>query len=160
MATVEQIAKLGNLWSMVIQQHMETVHETRLDYVPKGDPDAIETLLANWEQIDPPGYTAPTEQQLLDALALVEADIAASDTIELRQARAKTEFATLPNWANWTISELETYLDANISDANIDAITNLAEAKAMLKIMANIISLAAKAIFYLRNHTMPDLEGS
>lgn len=158
--TLEQLQKMALNWSLIIQAHMEAVHSTRLDYVPKGAPDSLANLLSNWSQADPPGYPEPTEVELVTALATVESMIDAQVSIEDKQTDAKTGFSALPGWATWTQAELATYLDSVIGDAEIDAIANLADAKVFLKVLATLIRKEGQAIIYLRNHTMPDLEGN
>ena len=80
---------------------------------------------------------------------------------------AVTGFKNLPNYATWTPTEAEDYVHDNVlngwnkteADAWIDAnVTNLAEAKTALKLIAgalidirNILSQIVKIIMWLRN---------
>jgi hypothetical protein len=133
MATQEQIQKLAENWSPIIKQIYPAI-----DFIPKGDPDTLETLLANWEQA-PPGFTAPTEQQLLDGLAVVQSEIAAADVAQAIEDTAQSGWDNIPNWATWTAEEAETWIETNV--------TNFAEAKVVLKKQAVAIMWLADKVF-------------
>ena len=68
MATAEEIQAIALNWSLVVTS---IPGYEGIGFVPKGAPDTLPTLLANWSQA-PIGYDEPTEAQLLTALAVVE----------------------------------------------------------------------------------------
>lgn len=156
MATVEEIQKLALNWSLIVKR---IPGYEAMEFVPKGNPDTLTTLLANWNQA-PPGYAEPTETQLLDALALVEADIATEAAIDAVEAGAATQAANIPNFATWTEAEMLAWSDANIGDTPIDAITNLAEAQALMKKQAVAFNALIRFTAAFRNKLFPNLEGS
>ena len=91
----------------------------------------------------------------------VQAIIATHDPFDYvlqRQIGAESVAAAIPNWAGWSTLEWQTYYDANISTTQINAITNLADAKAMLNKLSNIINSIAKMEIALRNRVFPKLE--
>jgi hypothetical protein len=156
----EQLQALTQNWSLVVQAHMEAVHSTRLDFVPKGDPDSLTTLLANWGQAIPNTYPVPTEAQLLNALSIVEAEIAADEMVQSVQSGAEAQAAAIPGFATWTESEGLTWIDDNIGNGAIAAVTNLAEAKDLMVKQAVAFRALWRVSKALLNHTWPNLEGS
>lgn len=80
----------------------------------------------------------------------------AGDTIAARLAAARAAGA-IPSWASWTQADWMTYYSANISATQINAITTLAEARAMLLKMSNVINNIAQLEIALRNRVFPDL---
>lgn len=73
---------------------------------------------------------------------------------EIRRKRDSITLAkAIPNWATWTPTDWATYRDANVSATQVNAIGNLAEAKAMLLKISAIMDAQAKMIIALRDHT-------
>jgi hypothetical protein len=156
MATVQEIAEIALNWSIIIRA---IPGYEDLEFAPKGDPDSIATLLANWTQA-PAGYDVPTEAQLLTALAVVEAQIVATDATEAVQIGAETQAAAIPGFAHWTEQEGLDWIDENIGNGAIAAVTNLAEAKALMIKQAIAFRALWRVSKAFLNHTWPNLEGS
>lgn len=81
----------------------------------------------------------------------------AGDTIAARLTAARAAAGAIPSWATWAQADWTTYYSANISATQINAITTLAEAKAMLLKMSNVINNIAQLEIALRNRVLPDL---
>lgn len=160
MATPTELAALALQWSQVIQTYMEIEHSTRLEVVPKGDAGSIASLLANWSQAIPNTYPEPTEAQLLSALATVEAAIATQDAIEIVEANAEAQIVAIPNFAHWTEAQFLAWIDANISNTQIDAIANLADAKVFMEKQTVAFTALMRMVVGLRNKVFPNLESS
>lgn len=154
MATQEEIQELALNWSLVITT---IPGYSDIGFVPKGDPDTLTTLLANWSQA-PVGYDEPTEAQLLTALAVVKAGIADEEAVQAVENGAESQAAGIPNFATWTEAQMTAWIDANIGDTPIDAITNLAEAKALMKKQATAFTALARFTVAFRNKLFPKLQ--
>lgn len=94
-----------------------------------------------------------TDQQITSALSTSQsADETAS--IQAFEAAA-TGFESLPNWATWTISDFNTWCDANLmTDAQIDASTLSAALKTNLKANNAFTRNVGKAVLYLRDYAI------
>ena len=140
MATQNELNQIALNWSPIIQAYTETEHSARLDTVPpKGDLESIETLVTHWEQAIPNTYPAPTEAQLLSALAVVQKIVTDQESVVAIETNAAADFASIPNWADWTPAEAEAWIDANVTD--------LASAKVALGKMAYAIMVLADKVF-------------
>lgn len=76
---------------------------------------------------------------------------------ELRLIEAKSIAKAIPNWAVWTISDLQTWFDANISSTQINAELSLADAKIVQVKQSSAILSLGKLIIALRDQIWPDL---
>lgn len=81
---------------------------------------------------------------------IVEAIIAPA---KYRKRKARTDATNIPNWSTWTPAQWATYRDANVSAAQVNAITSLAEAKAFLLKLVPVVDAQAKMIIALRDHS-------
>ena len=156
MATAEEIKAIALNWSLVVTS---IPGYEGIGFVPKGAPDTLPTLLANWSQA-PIGYDEPTEAQLLTALAVVEGSIADEEAVQAVENGAESQAAGIPNFATWTEAEMLTWVDDNVGDTPIDAITNLAEAKALMKKQATFMRASARFTAAFRNKLFPKLQDS
>lgn len=74
-----------------------------------------------------------------------------TDNIAARIEAAATTFANIPNWALWTQADLQSWWDANLADALVDAFAIPAGVKTMLKAQNAAILREGKAILALRD---------
>ena len=81
----------------------------------------------------------------------------AGDTIAARLTTARQAAGAIPSWSTWLLSDWATYYNGNISATQINAITTLAEAKAMLVKMSGVVDKIAQLEIVLRNKVVPDL---
>jgi len=95
---------------------------------------------------------------------LTEADIADCVVDMVRWARVKARRTAaiitakaIPDWAAWDQAQWAAWRDANISAAKINAIGNLADAKAMLIKMSIVLDRLAKMEIAIRDQVWPDL---
>jgi len=72
---------------------------------------------------------------------------------EYRKGLARIDAAAIPNWATWTQAQWTTYYQNNINGTQINAIANLADAKAVMLKMSAVIDAQAKMLIALRNYT-------
>jgi len=152
MATANELQRLATNWNGVIKHIYPTI-----DVIVKGDPDSVESLLSVWETGNPT-FTKPTEPELLAALVMVESSIDDETVLAAIEAGAENQAAAIPNFASWTEAEMLTWIDTNIGDIPIDAITNLAEAKALMKKQATAIRAITRFTVAFRNKLFPALQ--
>lgn len=74
-----------------------------------------------------------------------------------RKTAAKTTAAAIPAWAAFTEAEALAWLDAHVSSTQVNAITTLAEAKAVLADMATLNRALVQLVVALRDHAWPEL---
>lgn len=72
---------------------------------------------------------------------------------EYRRMAAHTDASNIPSWATWTQDDLAAYVAANLSTANVAAISNLADAKTMIAKQNTVIGALAKMVLALRDYT-------
>jgi hypothetical protein len=133
--TKEQLQKACMNWSLVVKT---IPGYGTMPFVPKGDPTSLTTLLANWSQADP-GYTKPTEAQIVAAIEVIDNQIAMQGTAESIETDAIAGWNSIPDWATWTAEEAELYIENNV--------TNLASAKIIMKKQAIAIMWLADKVF-------------
>lgn len=74
-----------------------------------------------------------------------------------RKTAAKTTAAAIPAWAAFTEAQALAWLDAHVSSTQVNAITTLAEAKAVLADMATLNRALVRLVVALRDHAWPEL---
>jgi len=96
-----------------------------------------------------------TDQQIINGLAnpITANEIAAIS----RKARARGNAKGIPNWATWTPPEWKIYFESNLSNADIDLVTNISTAKEILKRQNLVINNLAKMVLAMRDQLWPDL---
>ena len=82
-----------------------------------------------------------------------------TDNAQLRSDSAETSAASIPSWATWSIADWNTWFNANISAAQINAEVLLIDAKAVQIKQSQAIDGLAKMVIALRNRTFPRLPG-
>lgn len=87
------------------------------------------------------------------------ADIEIKATTEAGvKAGAEAQVSGVPGFATWTEQQGLDWIDANIGDTPIDAITNLAEAKALMKKQATAFAALWRFAVAFRNQIFPNLQ--
>jgi hypothetical protein len=121
----------------------------------------IESASETGEVSGLPGVHMTVEQtQLLSDICyehLHPLEYAVMVRVRNRLTEAKVTAKAVPNWATWTQMQWAAYRDANVSSTQINAITSLADAKAMLNKMAVVLDSLAKMEIALRDQVWPDL---
>lgn len=113
------------------------------------------TLVATWQDVQP----VPEESVLLAAYADWEAEQLIAADVALVKEGSEAQAAAIPNFAHWTEQQGLDWIAANINDIPIDAITNLAEAKVIMKKQVIAIKALWRLCKAFLNHTWPHLEG-
>ena len=72
-------------------------------------------------------------------------------------ATSVNRVANIPNWATWTEQDAIDWWTANLSDAQVDAITSLADAKELLKKQNAAIAAFARMLLAMRDKLWPNL---
>lgn len=106
--------------------------------------DKLEILLVDEGQ-------AEQVQAVLDAHAGV-------DTVKQRRDAAQVNAKAVPGWASWDEAQFLSWFGSNLSDAQVDAVANLADAKVMLKKQNAAIRAMGRLLIALRDRVFPDLE--
>lgn len=70
-----------------------------------------------------------------------------------RQAAARVKANAISNWATWSETDWEEFFNANLGNGQVAAISNLADAKAMLVKQNTVINALARMVIALRDHT-------
>jgi hypothetical protein len=113
-------------------------------------------LVETWQDAQP----VPSDAALIAAFAEWEAEQIIIAAQALIQAGAEAQAAAIPGFATWTEAEGLIWIDDNIGNGAIDAITNLAEAKVLMVKQAVAFRALWRVSKALLNHTWPNLEGS
>jgi hypothetical protein len=113
-------------------------------------------LVATWGDVQP----VPSDAALIAAYAEWEADQVILAARNVIQSGAKAQAANIPNFARWTEQQGLDWIAANIGNGAIDAVTNLADAKALMKKQAVAFNATWRVDKSFLNHTWPDLENS
>lgn len=103
----------------------------------------------------PDGVTREDVQAVIDAhdpSAMSEAE-----KIKHVETSSKDAAKNVPGWATWTVDEALTWFDDNLSDAQIDALTDLAGAKVALKRIVAENRAMAQMLLAIRDKIWPDL---
>ncbi len=74
------------------------------------------------------------------------------------QSEAEAQAKNVPGFASWTEQQGLDWIEANIGDTPIDTITNLAEAKALMKKQATAITALWRFTVAFRNKIYPHLQ--
>lgn len=125
----------------------------------KGDIVGLYSDIGEWRT---PEIPKPTEAEvyaewdIFQAEQEAEATDAASD--ELKVTAAKSRVKVIPGWATWNEATALNWHDQRLSDAVIDAIGSLAEAKVILKHIATENRAIIRMLLSLRDHTWPGLD--
>lgn len=81
-----------------------------------------------------------------------------ADPQRARQEGAEGAVRNIPGWATWNEAEALAWLNNNLSDAQVDLVANLADARALMKKQNTAIKAMAQMLIALRNHSFPGLE--
>jgi hypothetical protein len=150
MATTLEIAALDLHWSLVIK----TIYPA-IDVVVKGDPDSVESLLSVWETGNP-AFAKPTEAELLTALGTVLSEVTAQDAVDVVQSGASAQVDAIPSFAFWTEQHGLDWIANHIGPTQIDGITNLAAAKAVMNDQTTAFEALWRMVVAMRNQLWPD----
>jgi len=74
-----------------------------------------------------------------------------------RHKQARITVAAIPSWATWTQADWQTYFNANLSDAEVDKVATIAQARVALKRQNLVILNLVKMVLALRDKNWPDL---
>jgi len=98
-------------------------------------------------------YDLMRENDLRAALDSHDADAALAEwkAKQDRKANAEPAIRNIPGWATWTVQEAADWHTQNITN-NIDSISNLNEAKILLRKLADENEKIIKMICLLRDH--------
>lgn len=90
----------------------------------------------------------PTEWQTYLSIA---------DPSRVRQEAAEDAVRNIPGWATWSEAEALDWWNTNLSDAQVDAVANLADAKVILKRQNAAIRAMARMLIAMRDRLWPGL---
>lgn len=124
-----------------------------VDFPAFGHTDLVDKI--EWRMAPPVLPTAQDMVNSYNAYLTLQTKQEQSVTVE---AGAKTQAASIPNWATWTEAQALAWHDANIGNA-IAPIANLADAKAVLAQVAAENRALVRMVLALRNKTFSDLQG-
>lgn len=96
------------------------------------------------------------ERQAAQAQIIIDAHNGVDDA-EQRKSTAIGAVRNIPGWATWDESQLQAWYNANLSNAQVDGVANLVDAKAMLKKQNAAILAMARMLLAVRNQTWPQL---
>ena len=106
------------------------------------------------------GHIVTIDSTLTDAQIEVSLQTAPTAT-ELQSVQdylnSRQSATDIPNWATWSVSDWETWRVDHLSDAQVDLIANLAQAKLMLKQQNAVIDKLAQLEIALRDRVFPHL---
>lgn len=91
---------------------------------------------------------------------LVQAVLDAHDGIDTASQRAESaddDLRAIPGWATWTEAQALAWWNSNLADAQVDAVANLADAKALMKKQNAAIKSMARMLIAMRNRMFPQL---
>lgn len=103
----------------------------------------LEILLANENQ-------AVQAQTVLDAHNGI-------DPIVQRYNAAESNVRNVPSWATWTEAQTLDWWNTNLSDAQVDAVTSLADAKVLMKKQNAGIKSMARMLIAIRDRVFPNV---
>jgi len=92
-------------------------------------------------------------------IAEIQTYLEISDPAAARSNSAGGDFAAIPNWATWSVSDFQTWWDANLSDAQVDALAIPAGAKTIMKAQNAAILREGKAIIIMKHRMFPNILG-
>jgi hypothetical protein len=106
-----------------------------------------------------PAQIAQAEQIVLDhdPAVLTPEQIAAAHAAQV-EADSYTDIVAIPGWAHWDEETVLAWIDAHTSATQVDAITNLTQAKVVLNDMATQLRALSRLCVALRNKVYPSLE--
>jgi hypothetical protein len=106
-----------------------------------------------------PAQIAQVEQIVLDhdPSILTPEQIAAAHAAQV-EADSYTDIVAIPGWAHWDEETVLAWIDAHTSATQVDAITNLTQAKVVLNDMATQLRALSRLCVALRNKVYPGLE--
>lgn len=84
-------------------------------------------------------------------------DMDALQRIKDRESTSKADAKNIPGWATWDEQQALEWANNHISDTQIDAIGNLADAKVLLKDMSKAVQGIARLEIAIRDKLWPDL---
>lgn len=96
------------------------------------------------------------ENQSAQAQAIIDAHDGI-DTIEQRSITAEAAARNVPGWSMWTEEQTLDWWNTNLSDAQVDAVANLADAKALMKKQNAALKAMARMLIAMRNQLWPRL---
>lgn len=91
---------------------------------------------------------------------LVQAVVDAHDGIDTASQRAEAadnDLRAIPGWATWTETQALAWWNTNLADTQVDAVANLADARALMKKQNAAIKSMARMLIALRNRAFPHL---
>lgn len=94
-----------------------------------------------------------TEADLADCVT----DLVKVQRVRDRKANSASNAKRIPNWALWDEAQAAQWFEDNLSDAIIDSVSNLDEAKVILKRYAAVLRGLARMSIAIRDHIWPDL---
>lgn len=111
-------------------------------------------LLATWAD----ETAIPTQAELEAAYTEWEAEQAIAATVEQVQDGAEAQAAAVPGFASWTEQHGLDWIDTNMGDDVIDAISNLADAKLLMKKQVTAFNAIWRLTKALVNEKWPNLQ--
>jgi hypothetical protein len=106
--------------------------------------------------------TLPSDAELIAAYAEWVAEQEAEQIAAAHDAQVEADsyddIVAIPDWAHWTEEQVLEWIDAHTSAAQVDAITNLPQAKIVLNDMATQLRALSRLCVALRNKVYPRLE--
>jgi len=94
-----------------------------------------------------------TDEDLLDCVV----DLEKKERVDARRDGAKLAAKNIPGWSTWNNVQALDWYNQNLSDARVDAIANLADAKVMLKQQNAVIYSFGRMLIAMRDKLWPDL---
>jgi hypothetical protein len=79
------------------------------------------------------------------------------DPIAQRYNAAESNARNVPSWATWTETQVVDWWNTNLSDAQVDAIANLADAKILMKKQNAGIKAMARMLIAIRDRVFPNV---
>lgn len=79
------------------------------------------------------------------------------DSIAQRYNAAEGNARNVPSWATWTETQTLDWWTTNLSDAQVDAVANLADARALMKKQNAAIKAMARMLIAMRDRLWPQL---
>ena len=96
------------------------------------------------------------EGQSAQAQAVIDAHDGL-DPVAQRLQAAESNAKAVPGWATWDEAQFLDWFGSNLSDAQVDAVANLADAKVMLKKQNAGIRAMGRLLIALRDRVFPTL---
>lgn len=121
------------------------------------DASSYERLQRTWTDARVLPTLPELEQAWADWQTLQQAALDKRNDLQQKEQSAKVAAGKIPGWATWTEQQLLDWVNTNISSTQIDAVTNLTEAKGILNKQSTAIVAMARMILAMRSKLWPDL---